>query len=363
MRILYFTGQIALHGGIEKVTVMKLNYWVETGNDVYLSTYEQGDKSFVYPISSKVHYEDLNINYNVDYTYESLYSSRCLKLVPKHFFRTVSLLKKIKPDVIIVPNFGYEFWFLPLIKGRSMLVREYHDSQYQRKFGSIKVCIDDFIQRFYDAVVVLTPQEVGYFKYKKNIKVIPNPIKKSTYISDLSYSKIVTVGRIDRVKRFELFIEIAELVIKKYPKYRFEIYGEGNPIYKNELLELIKSKKLQNNIFFMGGTSEIQRVFSEASIYVCTSKTESFGLTLIEAMGVGLPVISFDCPHGPKNIIHDGVDGYLIQNDSIVKASNAIINLIEDKKLLVSMGNFARLNAQRYHLDNVMKMWINLFNK
>lgn len=244
-----------------------------------------------------------------------------------------------------------------------MLVREYHDSQYQRKFGSIKVCIDDFIQRFYDAVVVLTPQEVGYFKYKKNIKVIPNPIKKSTYISDLSYSKIVTVGRIDRVKRFELFIEIAELVIKKYPKYRFEIYGEGNPIYKNELLELIKSKKLQNNIFFMGGTSEIQRVFSEASIYVCTSKTESFGLTLIEAMGVGLPVISFDCPHGPKNIIHDGVDGYLIQNDSIVKASNAIINLIEDKKLLVSMGNSARLNAQRYLLDNVMKMWINLFNK
>ena len=231
MRILYFTGQIALHGGIEKVTVMKLNYWVETGNDVYLSTYEQGDKPFVYPISSKVHYEDLNINYNVDYTYESLYSFRCLKLVSKHFFRTVSLLKKIKPDVIIVPNFGYEFWFLPLIKGRSMLVREYHDSQYQRKFGSIKVCIDDFIQRFYDAVVVLTPQEVSYFKYKKNIKVIPNPIKKSTYISDLSYSKIVTVGRIDRVKRFELFIEIAELVIKKYPKYRFEIYGEGNPIY------------------------------------------------------------------------------------------------------------------------------------
>ena len=79
MRILYFTGQIALHGGIEKVTVMKLNYWVETGNDVYLSTYEQGDKPFVYPISSKVHYEDLNINYNVDYTYESLYSFRGLK--------------------------------------------------------------------------------------------------------------------------------------------------------------------------------------------------------------------------------------------------------------------------------------------
>lgn len=86
-------------------------------------------------------------------------------------------------------------------------------------------------------------------------------------------------------------------------------------------------------------------------------------MTLIEAMDVGLPVISFDCPHGPKNIIHDGVDGYLIQNDSIVKASNAIINLIEDKKFLVSMGNSARLNAQRYHLDNVMKMWINLFNK
>ena len=181
-----------------------------------------------------------------------------------------------------------------------MLVREYHDSQYQRKSGGVKVWIDDFIQHFYNSVVVLTPQEVGYFKYKKNIKVIPNPTKGSAYISDLSYTKIVTVGRIDKVKRFELFIEIAELVIKKYPKYRFEIYGEGNPIYKDELIELIKSKQLQNNIFFMGITSEVQSIFSEASIYVCTSKTESFGLTLIEAMDVGLPVVSFDCPHGPK---------------------------------------------------------------
>lgn len=103
----------------------------------------------------------------MDYTYESLYSFRCLKLVPKHFFRTVSLLKKIKPDVIIVPNFGYEFWFLPLIKGKAMLVREYHDSQYQRKFGTIKVCIDDFIQRFYDAVVVLTPKRRTILNIKK----------------------------------------------------------------------------------------------------------------------------------------------------------------------------------------------------
>lgn len=363
MIILYLTGQIALHGGIERVTVMKLNYWAETGNDVYLSTYEQGDKPFVYPISPKVHCEDLNINYNVNYTCESLYSFRCLKLVPRHFFRTLSLIRKIKPDVIVVPNFGYEFWFLPFIKGRSMLIREYHDSQYQRKFGGVKVWIDDFIQRFYNSVVVLTPQEVRYFRYKKNVTVIPNPIKVSSCISDLSYSKIVTVGRIDKIKRFELFIEIAELVVKKYPEYIFEIYGEGNPIYKDELVELIKSKQLQNNIFFMGITSEVQRTLSEASIYVCTSKTESFGLTLIEAMDVGLPVVSFDCPHGPKNIISDGVDGYLIQNDSIIEASDAIINLIEDKKLLVLMGNSARLNARRYHLDNIMKMWINLFNK
>ncbi|WP_128135819.1 hypothetical protein [Parabacteroides sp. AM58-2XD] len=103
-----------------------------------------------------------------------------------------------------------------------MLVREYHDSQYQRKSGGVKVWIDDFIQHFYNSVVVLTPQEVGYFKYKKNIKVIPNPTKGSAYISDLSYfkykknikvipnptkgsayisdlsyTKIVTVGRIE----------------------------------------------------------------------------------------------------------------------------------------------------------------------
>ena len=363
MRILYLTGQLALHGGIERVTILKLNYLSRTDNEVFLSTYEQGGKPFIYSVSEKVHYVDIGINYNVDYTRESLYSWRCLKLVGKHFVRTRQLLKRIKPDVIIIPNLGYEYWFLPLLKGNAVLIREYHDSQYNRTRRGLKTKIDDFVQQFYDGIVVLTPQEIDYFKFKKNIFVIPNPIASPQFISNLSCKKIISVGRIDRVKRFEFLIDIADLVLRKHPDWVFEVYGEGNRGYENELKKKLRYKNIEYGFFFMGKTSEVQKKMSEASIYVCTSKTESFGLTLVEAMAAGLPVVSFDCPNGPRNIIHNGVDGYLIQNDSIEKAAAAIIKVIEDKNLLNRMGYYAKDNAKNFYLENIMNIWMELFVK
>lgn len=363
MKVLYITGQILQHGGIEKVLAMKLNYWADAGYDVYLSTYEQGGQPFIYPISNKVDYEDIHIDYNVDYSCSSLYSLKYLKLVPKHIYRTYQLIRRIKPDVIIIPNFGYEYWFLPLVKGNATIIREFHDSQYKRGMGGLKVKVDDFVQRFYDYIVVLTPQEVSYFKHKSNVAVIPNPIVEATVLSDLSSYRVVTVGRLNRVKRFELFIEVARQVVQVYPDAVFEIWGEGDSVYRCELESLIEKENLGNHVFLRGATSQVDKELSKASMYVCTSSTESFGMTLIEAMESGLPVVSFDCPHGPRNIIHDNEDGFLIPNDSVDKMAQVIVDLLRNRKKLSEMGQKARENATAFHIDNVMKKWLNLFSK
>ena len=361
MKILYITGQIIQHGGIEKVLTMKLNYLAEAGHDVFLSTYEQGIHPFIYPISSKVTHEDIQINYNVDYARSSLYSWKYLRLVPKHMYRTYRLIRRIQPDVIVIPNFGYEYWFLPLIKKRAFIIREFHDSQYNRAAGGLKIKLDDFVQRFYDRIVVLTPQEIAYFNYKRNIVVIPNPIVETSHCSDLSTSVVMTVGRINRVKRFELFIEVAWQVIQAYPEAIFEIYGEGDTAYQRELQELIDEKKLGDYVLFKGPTPQVDKVLSQGAIYVCTSRTESFGMTLIEAMESGLPVVSFDCPHGPRNIIEEGVDGFLVSDDSVDRMSQLIIGLLSDRKQLKAMGMHARQKAASFHIDHIMKKWSNLF--
>ena len=361
MKIIYITGQIIQHGGIEKVLAMKLNYLAEAGHEVFLSTYEQGGHPFIYPVSSKVTYEDIQIDYNVDYTRSSLYSWKYLRLVPKHMYRTYCLIRRIQPDVIVIPNFGYEYWFLPFVKGRASIIREFHDSQYNRAMGGLKIKVDDFVQRFYHRIVVLTPQEVAYFNYQRNIAVIPNPIVETSHCSDLSSSVIMTVGRINRVKRFELFIEVARQVILVHPEAVFEIYGEGDAAYQRELQQLIDEKKLGDHVFFKGSTSQVDKVLSQGAIYVCTSRTESFGMTLIEAMESGLPVVSFDCPHGPRNIIEEGVDGFLVSDDSVDRMSQLVCTLLSDRKLLLSMGKKARQKAASFHIDHIMKKWLNLF--
>lgn len=363
MKILYLTGQLASHGGIERVTIMKLNYLAETDNEIYLSTYEQLEKPFIYPLSNKVKYVDLAVNYNVDYTKESLYSKRCLKLVWRHIKRTHSLLKEIDPDIIVVPNFGYEYWFLPFIKGRSAIIREYHDSQYNVNHTSLKSFIDSYIQRFWDRIVVLTPEEKSYFKYKRNIEIIPNPVMLSDCTSELSAKKVISIGRINKVKGFEKLIEIAILVHKNHPDWIFEVYGDGEVKYVNSLKLQVHLANLDNVVMFKGRTSKVSEKLSDSSIYLCTSETESFGLTLVEAMSVGVPVVSFDCPNGPRNIIHNGLDGFLIKNGSIEDAANAINQIIENDHVRRDLGKNAKDNAARFGIDSIMKRWINLFEK
>lgn len=368
MRILYLTGQIAQHGGIERVSSMKINYLAETGHDVFLSTYEQKGRPFVYPISEKVHYEDLGIGYDVDFTKESLYSFRQLRRLPKHIRASRRCIKDVVPDVIIVPNFGYEYWFLPFIKGRAKIIREFHSSQFFRhsvptlsKQG-FKLFVDGIVQRFYEAVVVLTPEEKDFFKYKKNVIVIPNPIVQSAVKSDQTSHNVVTIGRVSPVKQYEDFIEVARMVLERGCDADFLIYGDGGDAYKQKLQTHIDSYGISSHVKLMGYTNDTNDVLSKAAICVCTSKTESFGMTLLEAQECGLPVVSYDCPYGPRNIIHNDVDGFLVKMSEKESMCDKICLLLNNEQKRKEMARAAENNASKFHISAIMKMWLNLFN-
>jgi glycosyltransferase involved in cell wall biosynthesis len=117
------------------------------------------------------------------------------------------------------------------------------------------------------------------------------------------------------------------------------------------------------NIFAFDATSNIFAKYISSSILVLTSLHEPFGLVLPEAMSCGVPVVSFDCPYGPADIITDGVDGFLIKNRNIDDFANCLCRLIEDKDLRVQIGKAGIVSSQRYASDIIMPRWIRLYEK
>ena len=99
-----------------------------------------------------------------------------------------------------------------------------------------------------------------------------------------------------------------------------------------------------------------------ASIYAMTSLTECFPMVLLESLSCGLPVISFDCPNGPRNIIINNKDGLLVKNNNIDAFAIALITLMDDNELRCNMGAIGRLNIKRFESKIVMKIWEKLFN-
>ena len=138
-----------------------------------------------------------------------------------------------------------------------------------------------------------------------------------------------------------------------------DIYGEGEMMdfYKNII------DNMDINIVIHLPQSTILQRYSESSMLLLTSVYEPFGLVMPEAMSCGLPVVAFDCPYGPADIITDGVDGFLIKNRDVSAFADRVCQLIEDKDLRVRMGQAAIKSSQRYRADVIMPKWERLFER
>ena len=149
---------------------------------------------------------------------------------------------------------------------------------------------------------------------------------------------------------------IWRIVEKRHPDWRLDIYGEGADLEENR--EMIPKGK---NVFPHGQTLDILDRYKESSILILTSVYEPFGLVMPEAMSCGLPVVAFDCPYGPSEIISDGNDGFIIDCYDVEAFVNKLCLLIEDETLRKQMGQNAILSAKRFTKDIIIPQWISLF--
>ncbi|SKB96008.1 Glycosyltransferase involved in cell wall bisynthesis [Soonwooa buanensis] len=367
MKIVFNTDQIHLHGGIEKVMATKVNFWANLPDvEVFIVTTEQHNLPPRYPLDERVRLVDFGVNYDRGTSY---FSFENLKKAWQHYKRQKQLFADLQPDVIISPNFNFDHYWLPFIKQKAKLIKERHGSRFyevtQRKnisfIKKLRFKINDWIEKKYDAIVVLNPDEASYVK-TNNAVVIPNPVKISNLLADISAKKVVAAGRISPVKNFADLIKAWGFVYQEFPDWQLDIYGEDYLGTQTKLEQQIEEAGLQNVIHFKGSTENMLELMSQYSIYAMTSETECFPMVLLEALSIGLPIVSYDCPNGPRHIIDNGEDGILVKHKNVEALATELKTMMRNPAERQRIQKLAKHNYLHFTTTEVMKQWQTLLN-
>ena len=373
MKIVYCLNSIRYLGGIQRVTVVKANALAEIeDNEVYIIVTDNKNGVITEPLSPKVHLIDLNINY-----YKDDYKSRwnVLKGIfikrREHKKRLASVLNKIQPDIVVSVGQS-EKNMIPSIKGKWKTIREFHYTKDYR-FNHAHSIFDKILAYWgniydysfkikkYDHIVTLTREDKDTnWKGWENVSVIPNP---STFqpneTSTLNKKKVISVGRLAAPKNYASLIKAFKNVADKHSDWILEIYGDGPQ--EVELKSLITQLNLEKHVFLKGFSSNVKEVMINASIFALSSLFEGFGLVLVEAMACGLPVVSYACPCGPKDIITDKKNGFLVNVKDEITLANRINSLIENDALRKQMSREALKKSKTYNTNVIIAQWMKLF--
>ena len=216
--------------------------------------------------------------------------------------------------------------------------------------------------KYIDHIVVLSEKAKQSFSSYSNVHVIPNAVPfESHEQSLLTNPDIVLVGRLSEEKGLERLVPIAKHLKNEYPSWKISLVGNGE--IREDLERLFKESNLEDYIVFKGVVKDVNKIYLEASIYAMTSHFEAFPMVLLEAQSCGLPVVAFDCPEGPSQIIHDGEDGFLIRNGDCDAFAKQLMVLMDDYNLRKQFGNKAYLNSINYSEKSIIKKWNTLFKK
>ncbi|WP_406000919.1 glycosyltransferase family 4 protein [Streptomyces sp. NBC_00829] len=194
------------------------------------------------------------------------------------------------------------------------------------------------------------------------VLAIPNSVPEPQVApSDGTGTTVVAAGRLAPEKQYDVLVDAFAKVTAQRPEWVLRIYGGGDQ--RPRLRDKILTMGLYNKVHLMGPHSPIEPEWAKGAIAVSTSRHESFGMTLVEAMRCGLPVISTDCDYGPREIIKDGVDGVLVPVGDRKAIADALLRLIDDGELRRRLGTAARENSCRFDPSQVVKEYENLFEE
>lgn len=372
MRIVYCVAGTRHSGGMERVLANKANWLQRNGHEVVIITTDQHHESPFFPLDASIKCYDLAINYEenngrsffnkaIHYPYKQI----------RHWKRLSRLLKEIRADVV-VSMFCNDASILPWINDGSKKVLEIHFSrfkylQYNRRglwrwADFLKTVVDKWIVGRYVKFVVLTKEDKAYWGRCKNIAVIPNAITSAFSAPSLLHQKrVLAVGRLSYQKGYDLLIDAWRKVCQVNTDWMLTIAGEG-PL-EAQLRCQIAKYHLEHRVELVGVHKNITSLYAEASIMVLSSRYEGLPMVLLEAQCAGLPIVAFQCKCGPKDVVSNGADGFLVAEGDICGLAEKLLLLINNSALRHQFGAMAYRNSKRYDETLIMHKWETLFRE
>lgn len=372
MKILYNIAGTYNSGGMERVLANKANWLVKQGHEVVIVTTDQRGKKPFFPLDARIKCYDLAINYeeNNGKSFLNKLSHYPFKQW-KHKVRLTALLKELRPDIVI-SMFCNDAFFIPSIKDGSKKILEIHFSRFKRlQYGRKglwhladrwRYKTDAKVVSRFDKFVVLTHEDKEYWGNLRNMCVIPNARTfEVSQPATLGTKKVIAVGRFNHQKGFERLIDAWAMVVREMPDWTLHIVGDGE--LRTELQQQIDYLNLSAHVIMGRAEKDMISVYKDASILAMSSYYEGLPMVLLEAQAVGLPIVSFDCKCGPKDVIEDGVDGFLVKEGNIEELAQKLLVLMQDANLRSQMGSAAYAHSERYSEERVMKQWTELFDE
>lgn len=376
-KIVFCTPALYSAGGVERVVSYKASFFAEQlGYDVTIIVTEGRGRDSFFLLSDKVKV----INFELGF--EELWRASFIKKIFLYLTKQQQYKRLLKAELIhIRPDFTIsmlrrEINFLTGISDGSKKIGELHvnranyrnfeanDSNgFKRLFA--RCWMRSLVRKLkcLDQLVVLTDKSKASWPELSNVTVIPDPIPMPMplSVSCLHAKRVVTIGRYAYQKGYDLLLQAWAEVEKQYLDWTLDIYGMGDQTGYRQLMTDMGVDVYRCHL--NGPVEDVTKVYQNSSIFVLSSRFEGFGLVLVEAMACGLPVVSFDCPAGPDEIITDGVDGILVPSGDVHVMAEKLMALMADEELRKRLGQQARRSAKRYDMKTIASQWTTLFEK
>lgn len=357
-------------GGAERVLASIANGLTAKNHNISILTIDTADNDF-YTLSTsifRIGLGQMNVSTNV---YRAVYNNF------KRIIKLRNSIYDINPDLIV--SFLDKTNILSLLASfggnRDLLIME-HTNPDNHHIGAFWEFFRFLLYPFSNRLGFLTDRALSWaskLKRKDSLFRLSNPINinischntfpHSSHLlsSHNSVISLCAMGRLSHEKGLDLLIKSFYLVLQSYPNANLIIIGDGSE--KAALSELSISLNISSSVFFLGRLKEPFKILKQCDIFILSSRYEGFPMALCEAMSCGLPVVSFDCPTGPREIVRNGVDGILVPANNINALSFAIIDLIKNPIKRYSLGQNALGIQKRFSSARIFAKWENLLSE
>lgn len=355
-KICFISSAIAWSGGTERVGTIIANSLCKKGYAVSILSFWNHGTPY-YPLEKKV-----EVDFLLDPSKEGkLYRTYIYPVKKLHDY----LVNK-DIDIVIDIDTVHCYYTARAIKGTKckLISWEHFNFWAMKRMGDKKrLKAKEFIKNRASALVVLTDED----RYKhieeynlpdKFVRTINNPCL-SDVKADYSFDNntFVSIGRLAPQKGYNLLLEAWNIVEKQIPDWKLVIVGDGE--LKEELLNQ-KDRLQLKNVSFTGHSDNVSKFYENSACYVMSSVYEGFPMVLLEAQSYGLPVISFDCKTGPRDLIDNEINGYLVEEANVEQLARMMVQFTRNRDKAYEMSQEALISVSKYGVEQITDQWIDL---